>query len=164
MIRHSLDEGLREPHAWLSRSRRFLRQSISGLLFYMEFLTITTALLAALLTAAYWNQHQQRYAALDRTVAVRAAAHRLQFGFAEGQASIQLLLADPHAGDGERQKAIALLRAAIGDLASTQLSNDQATDGANILAAVRHDESVHRPNLRCPRGVAVTGESNRRSA
>jgi hypothetical protein len=113
MIRHSLDEGLREPHAWLSRSRRFLRQSISGLLFYMEFLTITTALLAALLTAAYWNQHQQRYAALDRTVAVRAAAHRLQFGFAEGQASIQLLLADPHAGDGERQKAIALLRAAI---------------------------------------------------
>jgi hypothetical protein len=68
MIRHSLDEGLREPHAWLSRSRRFLRQSISGLLFYMEFLTITTALLAALLTAAYWNQHQQRYAALDRVL------------------------------------------------------------------------------------------------
>src|SRR5450755_1329550 len=52
----------------------------------------------------------------------------------------------------------------LGDLASTQLSNDQATDGANTLAAVRHDESVHRPNLRCPRGVAVTGESNRRSA
>ena len=137
------DERMNDSPSWLNRSRRFLRQSISGLLFSMEFFALTTGLLAFLLIAAFWNGNQQGDAALDRVVAARAAVLRLQLGLAEGQASIQLVAAHPHRADGERQEAIALLRAATADVASMQsLLTGRVANVANILAAVRHNESL----------------------
>ena len=128
----------------LDAAQRFLRQSIFGLLVRLKLLTVATSVVTCALVIALWYEHVQHDATLDRTIAERAAVHNLQFSFAEGQASMRLLLAgDRQAGATERRRAIALSQANAARLSSGRfLASDLSATDASTVATIRHQAVV----------------------
>jgi methyl-accepting chemotaxis protein len=121
MIDSGPNVGRRSLRFSLDRCRKFLRQSISGLLLRLEILTLVSSTVACAVGYGYWSEYRHNDDALAEAIAVRTGTQQLQFSVAEGQASLRLLIAgDPSAGASERRASLIALRAGSDMLASAQ--------------------------------------------
>lgn len=143
MTNHDPGAGRHGPRFSLDAARRFLRQSIFGLLLRMNLLMTASSTLIFALALLYWSHSDGTDKILVQIAASQAAAQRLKFGFAESQASIRLLIqGDPTGGTTERRESMASLHRGLDEMDAARNTFTVPANLAATLTAARQHEAV----------------------